>query len=479
MIKEQRYFGHIPFDGLYKPMCELMTDYINHQNNRNFTSDDFDFGVPKDIEKGLTQLPIALKGNPFIEGNKLTYRRMDVSKLVKHKRIILNLTEVSNEEIVNALLEQYSIYLDEDTYVLDEVDEEGNLYDFNNESTTDPSDPSGGDGADKEGDVGGIQAEYIENQCMAWTDSEGNIHLQIKHTGMATSLKIHHSYDKYHMTPQLLPWFTIYPEEDVWGDDDSATQAQSMGVIASYEVNEGVGQWSLMIERSGVVGALIEDTGSPMVFYPRLISIPGEYGSELTIELTDEPVDEEVLPDLSSRYFKLTMLNEHLLLQGSIIIRCMPTLFFDSASIGQLLDIRRYFSSKGCERFPIEQYLNTKVVKGTDEDGYLLFNTDIDNIDYSVISRVLTYNTYDDWVVENKISPFNVNGIELLYNGLASTEYPSPDRTYPYVMVLELSDEYCLNLKGKIVIAYRNEYKRKSHWVSGRYVRPIPIFTRK
>lgn len=76
-----------------------------------------------------------------------------------------------------------------------------------------------------------------ESNTSVITDGSGNVVLTVQVTGAATSLRVNHSLSNDYFTPEKLPKFTIYAEEDqaaLWGDTTSQNWAASIGVSASY-----------------------------------------------------------------------------------------------------------------------------------------------------------------------------------------------------------------------------------------------------
>lgn len=90
--------------------------------------------------------------------------------------------------------------------------------------------------------------------------------LRVNHVGSVRSLRIYHSYDKHNGNNEL-PWFTLYPYQDTWGDFESRTQQNNQGVKANYIFEDGVGTWKLVIEKDGNVYNTIKNIGRELVFF--------------------------------------------------------------------------------------------------------------------------------------------------------------------------------------------------------------------
>lgn len=101
-----------------------------------------------------------------------------------------------------------------------------------------------------------------------------DIVLTVTGNGELEGLKIHHSYDHYFMENQAtqLPWFKVYADEqNPWGDVSSAQQAQGQGVSVTFSGSSETGTWVFTIPEGSMVHNHIVNTGTEMVFYPRLV----------------------------------------------------------------------------------------------------------------------------------------------------------------------------------------------------------------
>lgn len=189
------------------------------------------------------------------------------------------------------------------------------------------------------------------------------------------------------------------------------------------------------------------------------------------------PIDPDNPPviDLDDdRWFMLTLTNDHLLLEGSILIRRVRSIALLGTTISRLLDIRQYYTDITSKRFPVELYLKNFNLSTGSVLGQSLYYVSNTNPELDAIMQTLKELTHDEWMVQETHLDYNLVGCQILYNGLSSTEYTTTDDRYPYVLVIQLS-EFCDNLQGVISINYRNDRKQYPGFVGGRVTRPIGI----
>jgi len=156
------------------------------------------------------------------------------------------------------------------------------------------------------------------------------------------------------------------------------------------------------------------------------------------------------------RYFKIEINDTHLLLEGEILVHVVPSIELLDTSISRLIDIRSYYATVNEGPYPTELYTKPFVFNAELDEGSVLFNVDTTDLKLDVIATVLSRVSRDDWVVSDTPSAFNLKNASLIYNGLVSDDYPGTDVEYPYVLVIELSSEYCSNLIGSLIINYYN-----------------------
>lgn len=113
----------------------------------------------------------------------------------------------------------------------------------------------------------------------------GDVEVTVTYKGDAQKLKLHHSYDKYHMptVSARLPWFNIYPDNsNVWGNPESTQQAVTAGMVAEY-YDQGVKSFVILISYNGQTYEHIKNNGYEMEFYPELINHDGAVAGTATV----------------------------------------------------------------------------------------------------------------------------------------------------------------------------------------------------
>lgn len=172
----------------------------------------------------------------------------------------------------------------------------------------------------------------------------------------------------------------------------------------------------------------------------------------------DLPDGDQGVPATSTTWYTLTYLNTHLLFEGSIRVRVEPSIELLGTTISRLLDIRSYYTNVEVGKYPTELYMSEfQWVEGPQAPW--LFEMTPDNVPYQRIADRLQEVTGDSWVDSPEVVPFNTRGMSIMYNGLVTDV--GQDITYPYILVLQLSDAFCDNLTGVITVYYRNDYPQK------------------
>lgn len=131
MISDNAYFGRLPINRYGLPMYDILVDYINHQNNRNFPTTFLAFSEPTPIgEDGLVTVEVSFtseSGWSLADPGTLEYKRQFISDAVPNRLLTIHTTEVNETAVIAALLDQYGLFLDAGTYRLVETDESGEV----------------------------------------------------------------------------------------------------------------------------------------------------------------------------------------------------------------------------------------------------------------------------------------------------------------------------------------------------------------
>lgn len=190
-------------------------------------------------------------------------------------------------------------------------------------------------------------------------------------------------------------------------------------------------------------------------------------------------IDPPVTPDGSDRWFKLVIDPTHLLLEGEVKVRVVASIVGLGTTISRLVDIRTYYTNVEAGKFPTELYTKSLNLNVESEYGYMLYRLGEGTFpEESCLATMLKELTGDEWVNNMFLNkPFNIAHFTVVYNGLSSDEYPAVDPSYPYILVLQLSDTFCSNLEGFLQIGYRNDRKQFPGYVGGLTIRPVPILT--
>lgn len=125
-----------------------------------------------------------------------------------------------------------------------------------------------GDGED-EGGTTPEEFGIVTESSSSVVDSNNSIVLTVKTFGDVAALKVNHNYSKDGSYGDILPKFTIYANEsDVWGDPQSTSAANSLGVVVTYNAAEQ--EFTLTIEHDGQAMTDISNIGGDAVeFYIR------------------------------------------------------------------------------------------------------------------------------------------------------------------------------------------------------------------
>lgn len=205
-----------------------------------------------------------------------------------------------------------------------------------------------------------------------------------------------------------------------------------------------------------------------------------------TGDIDGDPIDGEPIPEGSVTsteenpittdvYYKLTFLDNHLLFEGSVDIRIVSSIDALGTTISRLLDIRQYYTDVEAGRYPFSMYIKTFKLGFEKDEGNLLHLMKPDTINLEDLAVMLSNVTGDTWVDSDTPCNFNVHDASFIYNGLRRAGTPDVDISYPFTLVIELSNEFCDNLSGQIVFNYRHDYRSHPGYVGGRYIRPVPI----
>lgn len=150
------------------------------------------------------------------------------------------------------------------------------------------------------------------------------------------------------------------------------------------------------------------------------------------------------------QFYRCTVriLDTHLTLEGSVAVQITPTVTIRSHQVSKRLAIMSHYADYYDDpRFPVELLLRESDLQ---IESTLLGHPDVDLI---TIADVLHAHTQDDWNVSDYHTEFNLHGAEIVYNGVVQSE-PGCASQWGCVLVLDLSEQ-CANLKGRMVIHYR------------------------
>lgn len=110
-----------------KPCKELLIDYINHVNGKEFTYEQLEFGVPTLMESnGLSQVPMKFTSATGWDDTTvpLTYWRIEPSTIAGLSGLVIHSNDRTEEAILQAVFEQYNLLLEPELIVLIAIPEE-------------------------------------------------------------------------------------------------------------------------------------------------------------------------------------------------------------------------------------------------------------------------------------------------------------------------------------------------------------------
>lgn len=424
-----------------RPMDEVLTDLINGLNGTNFKIGELLFDTPSLPDpQGIVNIPVRLVNAGDEDERLLRVFKIDIKSLIREDLVILNLATGNNEAILEGLHKQFGIYMDPDTYTLEDLDPEPEP-----DEPEDPIDPE----VDPEED-GDVEEDP--------TDPEDG---------------------------ETTPPNT---EEPIEGEDTIPEPP-----IVSPEGDEGEGDETIPVEGEDPTEGDTEDPTPDPVDPPDEgepvdpeTPIEGEDPidpeTEPEVDHEEPEVPEEELPPppppplLSDKRFLLTILDNHLFLSGELKLRLVPNLDILGTSISSMMDLREYLSTNVLSRYPIESYIGTMDMIVEDPVlGKSLFYLDVNEPNRILLADTLRSLTNDEWVVTDELTPFNLFDAKLLYNGKRNSRHVSVDPKCMYVLELELG-WLNSNLTGTVHIGYSHSVLEQQHYTGGRYVRPIPIF---
>lgn len=177
---------------------------------------------------------------------------------------------------------------------------------------------------------------------------------------------------------------------------------------------------------------------------------------------------DDIVPAIEVLDCYITIKSNHLIYTGELVVRIRRSLLTNGNSIDRLLLLRDHYEQDPDAIPYVETYQPRGLWSVEPSDQYdrrsaeamLYALRDGDPLDYPSIALVLKAITNTPWVADRKPSVFNIMGATVLYNGLASGHPGVAPLTHSYLLILELN-ELCLNLQGRIHIAYR--YAKPNH----------------
>lgn len=156
-----------------------------------------------------------------------------------------------------------------------------------------------------------------------------------------------------------------------------------------------------------------------------------------------------ILPGEVQEY-RLTMLPNHLLLEGEVVVKVVGSLGVLDTTITQTMDLIDYYQAN-TGKYPIERLLKRYTLSATSEQSRG-FGCDKEP-DWDVLLEILQ-TTDPAWMYKSAPDPLNLFGFEVVYQGLPTDTYPAIGND-PYVLYFNLSSEYCTAVEGVIGIGYR------------------------
>lgn len=295
-----------------------------------------------------------------------------------------------------------------------------------------------------------------------WQDGNGMLTYRRIHIGQLTreGMFIIHTKDDTHesIKEALFEQYGLYLDKDTYTLTTTSDDGED-----DPENPEGDGNGTIEDDDSGADPDYIPDSGDE-----------GDVdGSEGDAESEEVPVK------TGTTWFELEFSNEHLLLEGRCLIKVVPSLSLLDVNISTRLKLREYYSTND-GKVPVELFANQYNFHVGTDYGSGLYHLKVDQETLpDIVTETLRSITGDEWVNTDAKAPFNLHGASVVYNGLRSDRYNTTDKAYRYVLVLELSDEFCDNLKGSIVLGYQNDHRQFPGYVGGRVIRPTPILDKR
>lgn len=164
----------------------------------------------------------------------------------------------------------------------------------------------------------------------------------------------------------------------------------------------------------------------------------------------------------------ITMKPEHPVYMGEINVYIREAARFLDRDVKTTLEVHRYLGPGDHNKMPAEMILpNNRFV----DHDYVMRNLKAGDLVNEWIVDTAKAVTGDKWVFTQNANNFNLYGAKVVYNGLNTGDVYINDPKVTNLLIVQFSDDHCMNIRGQWVIGYYN----RDTWLRRERIDNMPI----